>query len=154
MSAINELKPVGYVNNSRKDTTDDNWAEVISKIELAEHIPTESLDEIETFSHLHIIFYFHKSEKTLFGAGHPRGNKDYPKVGIFAQRKKDRPNHLGLTTVKLLKHEGRVLTVSHLDAIDGTPVIDIKPVVKEFLPTDEIRQPDWSTDLMKKYWKK
>ena len=153
MSHNIEIKPIAYVGNSRKELTDDNWAEVISEIELEEDIPTESLNGIETFSHLHILFHFHKSEKVVY-EGHPRGNIDYPKVGIFTQRKKDRPNHIGLTTVKLLKHEGRVLTVSHLDAIDGTPIIDIKPVVKEFLPTDEIRQPNWSSDLMKQYWKK
>ncbi len=148
------IKPIAFVKNSRKEPTDDNWAEIISEIELVENIPTESLDGIETFSHLHIIFHFHKSEKILNGAGHPRGNKDYPKVGIFAQRKKDRPNHIGLTTVKLLKHEGRVLTVGNFDAIDGTPIVDIKPVLKEFLPNDDIKQPEWSSDLMKKYWKK
>ncbi len=149
-----EIVPIAFVKNSRKEPTDDNWSEVISEIELASDVPTESLDGIETFSHLHILFHFHKSEKTMNGAGHPRGNTEYPKVGIFVQRKKDRPNHIGLTTVKLLKHTGRVLTVANLDAIDGTPIVDIKPVLKEFLPNDSIKQPDWSSDLMKQYWKK
>ena len=152
MSETIEIKPIAYVKNSRKEPTDDYWAEVISEIVLVYNFDEEAFDGIETFSHLHIIFHFHKSEKIVNGAGHPRGNKEYPKVGIFAQRKKDRPNHLGLTTVKLLKHEGRVLTVSHLDAIDGTPIVDIKPVLKEFLPQDEIVQPEWSSDLMRKYW--
>ena len=147
------IKPIAYVKNNRKDLSDDNWQEIISEIELTDDIPTESLDGIDRFSHLHIIYHLHKSEKTVF-AGHPRGNPDYPRVGIFAQRKKDRPNHLGLTTVKLLKHDGRILTVSHLDAIDGTPIIDIKPFINEFLPTGKIKQPDWVFKLMKKYWKK
>ena len=147
------IKPIAFVKNNRKEPTDDNWSKIISMIELADEIPTESFDGIDTFSHLHILFYFHKSEKTVY-VGHPRGNKEYPKVGIFAQRKKDRPNHLGLTTVKLLKHEGRILTVSHLDAIDGTPIIDIKPFINAFLPQDKIKQPDWTLDIMKKYWKK
>ncbi len=147
------IKPIGYVKNSRKEPTDDYWAEIISEIELTDEIPTESFDGIETFSHLQILFYFHKSEKTVY-RGHPRGNKDYPEVGIFVQRKKDRPNHIGLTTVKLLKHDGRILTVSHLDAIDGTPIVDIKPVLKKFLPQEEIIQPQWAVDLMKRYWKK
>lgn len=148
------IKPIAYVKNSRKEPTDDYWAEIISEIVLVDDFKEEAFDGIATFSHLHIIYYFHKSEKVLKGTGHPRGNKEYPKVGIFAQRKKDRPNHLGLTTVKLLKHDGRKLTVSHLDAIDGTPVVDIKPFINEFIPSDKIKQPDWSTDIMKKYWKK
>ncbi len=152
MSGKIEIKPIAYVKNSRKEPTDDYWAEIVSEIELVDYFEVEAFDGIDTFSHLHIIYHFHKAEKVVNGAGHPRGNKEYPKVGIFAQRKKDRPNHLGLTTVRLLKHTGRVLTVSHLDAIDGTPIVDIKPVLKEFLPNDSIKQPDWSSDLMNKYW--
>ena len=83
---------------------------------------------------------------------HPRGNRDWPEVGIFAQRNKDRPNHLGLTIVNVIKHDGRSLFVKGLDAINGTPVLDIKPVLAEFLPHEPIRQPDWSHELMKDYW--
>ncbi len=146
------IRPIAFVKNSRTEPTDDHWSEIVSEIELAENIPTETFDGIESFSHLHIIFHFHKSSKIVMGPNHPRGNTDYPKVGIFAQRKKDRPNHLGLTIVKLLKHEGRKLIVSHLDAIDDTPIVDIKPVITEFLPNEKTSQPGWSTDLMKNYW--
>ncbi len=83
---------------------------------------------------------------------HPRGNKDWPEVGIFAQRNKDRPNHIGLTVVNVVKREGRSLFVQGLDAVNGTPVLDIKPVFTEFLPRGPIRQPGWSHELMKKYW--
>ena len=83
---------------------------------------------------------------------HPRGNPKYPKVGIFAQRKKDRPNQLGICTVELIKLEGNQLIVKYLDAIDGTPVLDIKPVLRELEPQSSIRQPEWATDLMKHYW--
>ncbi|MES1220024.1 MAG: TrmO family methyltransferase, partial [Bacteroidota bacterium] len=71
---------------------------------------------------------------------------------IFAQRKKDRPNSIGLTTVELIERKGKTITVRYLDAIDGTPILDIKPVMKEFLPASEIRQPVWATELMKEYW--
>ncbi len=74
-------------------------------------------------------------------------------MGIFAQRKKDRPNSIGLCTVELLQHNGRTLKVKYLDAIDGTPILDIKPVFKEFQPKGEIKQPTWVSDLMKNYWK-
>jgi len=73
-------------------------------------------------------------------------------VGIFAQRAKDRPNRLGSTVVEILKRDGRVLTVAGLDAVDGTPVLDIKPVMVEFLPRTTLRQPAWSHELMRAYW--
>ncbi|HVX00535.1 MAG TPA: tRNA (N6-threonylcarbamoyladenosine(37)-N6)-methyltransferase TrmO [Candidatus Babeliaceae bacterium] len=146
-------KPIGRVINSRKEPIDDNWSEIISEIELMEHIPEESLNGIETFSHIEIVFYFDKIDLSKISfAGHPRGNKDYPYTGIFAQRKKERPNGIGLCIAELIKHNGKRLMVKRLDAIDGTPVIDIKPVFKEFLPSGEIKQPAWTNDLMKNYW--
>jgi tRNA (Thr-GGU) A37 N-methylase len=73
-------------------------------------------------------------------------------VGIFAQRGKGRPNRLGATIVEIVNRAGRVLTVTGLDAIDGTPVLDIKPVMAEFLPRNPVRQPKWSHELMRSYW--
>ena len=87
------------------------------------------------------------------GARHPRGNSRWPRVGIFAQRAKDRPNRLGSTVVEIVKRDDRVLTVAGLDAVDGTPVLDIKPVMMEFLPRTTVRQPAWSHELMRQYWK-
>ncbi len=74
-------------------------------------------------------------------------------MGIFAQRKKDRPNHLGLTTAELISHDKRKIIVKGLDAIDGTPVLDIKPVFREFGTKGNTRQPEWVEELMKDYWK-
>jgi tRNA-Thr(GGU) m(6)t(6)A37 methyltransferase TsaA len=148
------LKPIGIVKNTRLCPSDDFWGNVISEIVLNEEIPADAFTGIESFSHLEVIYYFDKSlPKDIVISGRPRGNPDYPVCGIFAQRKKDRPNALGLCTVQLLKHEGRTLTVKYLDAIHGTPVLDIKPVMKEFQPKGEIRQPSWADDLMKAYWK-
>lgn len=147
-----EISPVGVVRNSRTEAIDDNWSSIQSEIMLNGNYPVECFDEIETFSHLEIIYYFNKSVKTVIGSEHPRENPLWPKAGIFAQRKKDRPNHLGATIVRLIKKEGRSLFVENLDAIDGTPVIDIKPIMKEYLPQGEIKQPGWSTELMKNYW--
>ena len=90
--------------------------------------------------------------KDFVFSGHPRGNLEFSNVGIFCMRKKNRPNAIGLCTVELLEHTGRTIKVKHLDAIDGTPVLDIKPVFKEFQPKGEIRQPEWVGDLMKNYW--
>ena len=147
------LKPVAFVKNNRKDKSDDNWGKIISEIELVDDLPSESFDGIETFSHLEILYFLHKADKTITGSEYPRENPKWTKVGIFAQRKKDRPNHIGLTIVKLIKKEGRKLIVANLDAIDGTPILDIKPVFKEYLPKDEIKQPAWTKELMKNYWK-
>ncbi|MED2635235.1 TrmO family methyltransferase, partial [Bacillus thuringiensis] len=80
-------------------------------------------------------------------------NKDYPEVGIFAQRGKNRPNRIGVTIVKVIKREGKSIIVEGLDAIDGTPILDIKPIMKEFMPKEEIHQPKWATDIMRQYWK-
>lgn len=150
-----EIKPIAFVKNSRREMTDDFWGDVISEIELTEEIPAEAFDGIESFSHLEIIFCFHlvKEEEVFLGSRHPRGNKNFPSMGIFAQRPKIHPNKLGLTTAKLLKHEGRKIFVQGLDAIDGTPVIDIKPVMKEFIAREEITQPPWVSELLKDYWK-
>ena len=148
------FKPIAIVKNSRLVPTDDFWGGIISEIELAEHIPLEAFNGISEFSHLEIIYYFNKVEpQDIVFSGHPRGSPEYPLVGIFCQRKKDRPNAIGLCTVELLEHCERNIKVKNLDAIAGTPVLDIKPVFKEFQPKGEIMQPDWVSDLMKDYWK-
>ena len=149
------IKPIAFVNNTRKDILDDNWGSVISTIELEGNINEASLKGINEFSHLEIIYLFNKvsDDKIQYEARHPRNNKDYPEVGIFAQRGKNRPNKLGVTIVELIEQKQRILIVKGLDALDGTPIIDIKPVMKEFLPKEEVRQPEWSISLMKNYWK-
>ncbi|MET4560163.1 tRNA-Thr(GGU) m(6)t(6)A37 methyltransferase TsaA [Lysinibacillus parviboronicapiens] len=148
------IQPVAIVNNNRKEIEDDNWGTIISTIELTENINESSLKGIDEFSHLEIIFYFDKvdDEKIQYEARHPRNNKNYPEVGIFAQRGKNRPNKLGVTIVELIDIKQRTLIVKGLDAIDGTPIIDIKPVMKEFLPKGDVKQPNWSISLMDKYW--
>lgn len=149
-----KLTPIAYVSNSRKEIEDDNWGNIISEITLADHLTEQAIQGIDEFSHLEIIFYFDKIDDSKIETGlrHPRNNKNWPQVGILAQRGKNRPNKLGLTTVKLKEKHGKVLTVSGLDAIDGTPILDIKPVVKEYLPKDEIKQPKWVSELMQNYW--
>jgi tRNA-Thr(GGU) m(6)t(6)A37 methyltransferase TsaA len=148
------LSPIATVKNIRAEIEDDNWGDVVSVIELDPSFSEEAMFEVEDFSHVEIFFLFHRVEdaKIETGARHPRNNKDWPKVGIFAQRGKNRPNRLGATICKVIKREGRSLFVQGLDAIDGTPVLDIKPVMKEFLPREEVTQPAWATELMKNYW--
>ncbi len=121
---------------------------------LDERFAADALQGLQAFSHAEIIFQFHKVEpsKIVTGARHPRNNAQWPLVGIFAQRGKNRPNRIGSTICRVLKVEGRRLTVAELDAIDETPVLDIKPVMAEFLPREPVRQPDWSKELMRAYW--
>ncbi|HIP48330.1 MAG TPA: tRNA (N6-threonylcarbamoyladenosine(37)-N6)-methyltransferase TrmO [Lutibacter sp.] len=137
------VKPIAFVRNEFQEAKGIIPREAISKIELIDSISIASFDGIDDFSHLEIIFYFHKASKVITGTAHPRNNTNIPKVGIYSHRSRNRPNHIGLTLVKLIKREGNTLTVSGLDALDGTPVLDIKPVVTRFLPQEKIKEPDW-----------
>ena len=150
------LTPIGRVVAARAEPADDDWDSVEAVIELdGAQFGAEALAGLDGFSHLEVIYHFHATapEAESRGARRPRGRADWPLVGIFAQRAKDRPNHLGLTICRIVKVEGLRITVEGLDAIDGTPVLDLKPVMREFLPRGEVRQPQWSTELMRGYWK-
>lgn len=149
------IRPVAFVKGGRRLIADDYWGDSRAEIVLADDLPTESLDGIETFSHVEVVFFFDKvgGQAIVTGGRHPRENTAWPKVGIFAQRGKARPNRLGVTIVEVEKRDGRSLHVRGLDAVDGTPVIDIKPVIAEFLPRTPVRQPAWSHELMRDYWK-
>lgn len=149
------VNPVGYVRTTREGTEDDNWGEVESIVELRASLSEECLDGIEAFSHAEIIFVFDQIDDNSVVAGrrHPRNNPKWPMVGIFAQRASRRPNRLGATIVRILGRDGARLRVQGLDAVDGSPVLDIKPVMVEFLPREPVRQPDWSHELMRSYWR-
>ena len=149
-----QLQSLGHVKNARKDLSDDQWGGVISEIHLASHLSPESLAGLETFSHVEILFFFHKVEKkdVIWQAEHPRENPDWPRVGIFAQRKKARPNPIGSTVAEVVTVKGSVLTVRGLDAIDGTPILDIKPYLSGFAPRSTVREPQWSHEIMADYW--
>ncbi|MFN7983377.1 MAG: SAM-dependent methyltransferase [Vicinamibacterales bacterium] len=148
------IDAIGFVSAARTTPDDDNWGKTTSTITLVDAIDESALDGIESFSHVEVLFLFHAvpPEKIVAGARHPRNNPAWPKVGIFAQRGKNRPNRIGCTICRVAGRSGRSLIVSELDAIDGTPVIDIKPVMAEFLPREPTQQPAWSTELMAKYW--
>jgi tRNA (Thr-GGU) A37 N-methylase len=73
-------------------------------------------------------------------------------VGIFAQRAKNRPNRIGVTVCRVLRVEGTTLHVQGLDAVDGTPVVDLKPWVHQLGPRGSVHQPAWMDELMAEYW--
>ncbi|MDE1174628.1 MAG: SAM-dependent methyltransferase [Parvibaculaceae bacterium] len=149
------ITAIGHVRGGRTDPIDDDWGSSRSIVELApDRFTSDALAGLDAFSHAEIIFLFDKvpPEKIESGARHPRGRQDWPLAGIFAQRGKNRPNRLGVTICRIIAVEGTRLEVEGLDAIDGTPVIDIKPVMREFLPRGDVRQPEWVSELMANYW--
>ncbi|MEM2873728.1 MAG: tRNA (N6-threonylcarbamoyladenosine(37)-N6)-methyltransferase TrmO [Nitrososphaerales archaeon] len=136
------LKPIGYVRTMADEDKIRKDRELLSEIVISKDF-TEALDGIEDFSHLFIIFYMHKAfaEKISLKV-HPRGRSDLPLVGVFATRSPYRPNPIGLTLVELIDRKRNIIKVRGLDAINGTPVIDIKP----YDPLDlssEAHVPEW-----------
>ena len=153
MSDQFEINAVGTVRSSRIAPDDDSWDEEASHIEVIEPFDEQSLLGLADFSHCIVVYVFDKAawdESKM--SRHPRGNKDWPEVGIFAQRAKDRPNRLGVTVCQVLEVKDSTVRVTGLDAIDGTPVVDIKPWMVEFGPRGEVSQPSWSKELMQGYW--
>ena len=147
------LSPVGVVRSSRNEPEDDRWDAETSSIELVEPFGPEALAGLSEFSHCLVVYVFDKAGwDPSRMSRHPRGNTDWPKVGIFAQRAKDRPNRLGVSVCRIDDVEGSTVRVTGLDAIDGTPVVDIKPWMDEFGPRSTTHQPEWATELMKDYW--
>ena len=155
MAASIIMRPIGFVRGGRSEPVDDAWDAVEARIELdAALFGPDAAAGLDAFSHVEVIFHFDRASAAdvSTGARHPRGRKDWPLVGILAQRGKDRPNRIGVTACRLLSVDGLSLCVRGLDAVDGTPVLDIKPVMKGFLPRGDIREPDWAGDLMRDYW--
>jgi tRNA (adenine37-N6)-methyltransferase len=149
-----ELRPIGFVEATRTRVEDDFWGGVESCISLTDEFTPDALQGLAEFSHVEVIFHFHKLDPAtvVTGARHPRNNPAWPVVGILAQRAKNRPNRIGATFCRMLRVEGTRLYVAELDALDGTPVLDVKPVMAEFLPSREVKQPAWSHELMREYW--
>lgn len=155
MSSVHALTAIGVVASPRREPLDDDWGDVVSTITLdADRFGAEVLAGLSDFSHIDVVFVFDQVDesKVNLGARHPRNRNDWPLVGIFAQRAKARPNRLGVTTCELVSVDGISVEVRGLDAIDGTPVLDIKPHVIEFGPRTEVVQPQWISELMEHYW--
>jgi len=141
-----KMKPVGYVRRASKEE-DVKDRSLISKIVIHKDF-VEALEGIEDFSHIFVVFYMHQvseKEKRLLKV-HPRGRLDLPLLGVFATRTAFRPNPIGLTLVKLLERKENVLVVRGLDALEGTPVLDIKPYNSRNMVLDA-RVPKWHKKL-------
>lgn len=149
------LKSIGIVKNNRIQIEDDHWGAVESVIEIYPKIfSSDATKGLESFSHLEVIFYMNQVDDTkiVTDARHPRNNKNWPKVGILAQRAKNRINKIAVSRCKILSVDHYSIRVLGLDAIHNSPVLDIKPWVKEFSPQQKVKQPRWISELMKNYW--
>ena len=149
------MAPIGHVRGGRREATKDGWGGNRCRLELdpARFTP-DALRGVEALSHVEVVFWFHvdADEPEERGARHPRGRSDWPQVGIYAQRGRMRPNRIGVSICKVLGVEGLAVEVEGLDAVDGTPLLDIKPVWTGYLPREAVREPAWVQELMANYW--
>jgi tRNA (adenine37-N6)-methyltransferase len=148
------FQAIGYVRSTVREPTDQGWGPVVSQIELLPEFGAGTLG-LEGFSHVIVVAFLHRAR--FEPAAHtlrrrPQGRAEFPEVGIFAQRAKNRPNRIGITTVELLAVAGPRLEVRGLDAIDGTPVLDIKPYFPQYDAKTTVRTPDWVSELMRDYF--
>ncbi len=141
------LKPIGVVRNKVKQPIRHGWGEIVSEI-IVDSDLTEALDNLDEFSHLIVLYWMHQlpAGRQLPLKVHPMGKPELPLVGRFATRSPSRPNPVGQATVKLLERHDNILKVKGLDAIDGTPVIDIKPYLPGYDSADDAKVPLWITN--------
>ena len=151
MSAQQEpitLHAIGFVKNGVKQTPrrPDWQLETVSEI-IVEPKWAEGLEGLEKFSHLIILFWFDRitEEEVLFKV-HPMHREDLPVTGLFATRTPNRPNRIGETVVSLIERQGNILKVKGLDALDGTPILDIKPYLTNGDLVPEATVPPWAEE--------
>jgi len=148
-----QISPVGVIKNDIHEAVDENWGKVVSEIHIDESL-THGLQGLEDWSHIVVIFQMHE---TQFNPDEhllrrPRDESDMPELGIFAQRARHHPNMIGITAVRLVEIEGNILKVKGLDAIDGTPVLDIKPYAPVYDGVRDPMVPGWFIRLMQGYF--
>lgn len=148
-----KIEPIGTVHSAVKEGVDENWGQVVSEIHLRPEY-ADGLIGLQEFSHILVVYYMDRS--TFDAAGHlvrrPQGRSDMPDIGIFAQRAKHRPNPIGITCAKLVDIEGAAIRVQGLDAIDHTPVLDVKPHFPVFDSPANPQVPAWVNKLMANYF--
>ncbi|NHJ32442.1 MAG: tRNA (N6-threonylcarbamoyladenosine(37)-N6)-methyltransferase TrmO [Asgard group archaeon] len=147
------IKPIGFVRNDVLHPFYHGWGEEVSEIVVNKEY-AKGLIGLEGFSHAIIIFYMHQAtyneERHL--VRHPQEREERPMIGIFAQRAKHRPNPIGITAVQIISVENNILTVKGLDAINDTPILDIKPYYPDFDMRKDAQTPEWVQEVMKYYF--
>lgn len=153
MSEHLPLEIIARVRNGRASADDAGWGQVESRIEL-EPAFAAGLEGLDQFSHVLVVFYMHldPDREPLTLLRRPRGRHDMPLLGVFAQRGRMRPNPIGITTAEIVRLEPGVVVVRGLDAVDGTPVLDLKPHAPVFDRRDPVRVPQWLDRLMQGYF--
>jgi tRNA-Thr(GGU) m(6)t(6)A37 methyltransferase TsaA len=147
------VRAIGVVRCAVTEGRDEDWGDVVSELHLDDAL-ARGLDGVDGFSHVLVVYWMHEAS---FDAARdlvrrPRGRADMPALGIFAQRAKHRPNPIGVTAVRVVGRDSAVLRVRGLDAIDGTPILDLKPYFPEFDRIDAPVVPAWATELMRGYF--
>ena len=145
---------IGTVKCAVTEMSQGGWATIDSEIHLDPQL-TGGLQGLAGFSHILVAFFLDRAQgfdplKQLMRK--PRGRDDLQAVGVFAQRTKYRPNPLGITAVQLLGIEGSAVKVRGLDALDGTPVLDIKPYMPPFDRMENVQMPEWVGLFMDGYF--
>lgn len=140
------LKAIGVVRSEIKQSSMPDGKDVVSSIVVDVNL-TEALDNLDEFSHIIVLYWMHQRAATGQPPTkvRPMGKQKLPLVGVFATRSPDRPNPVGKATVRLLQRQGNTLKVKGLDAIDGTPVIDIKPYLPGYDSVTDAKVPQWVT---------
>jgi len=139
-----DLEPIGAVRSPVKESVKREWRDVVSELVIYSHY-APALGHIEEFSHVIVVYWMHhvsplqRSVLTV----HPMNDDELPLVGVFAARSPSRPNPLGIMTAELIERRANVLVVRGLDAIDGTPVLDIKPFLGGYDAPAGARVPVW-----------
>ena len=140
------LRPIGVVRNSVKEPRPDGWEGIVSRIILRPEL-SEAVIGLDGYSHLLVLFWLHlvpargESSKTLLPLA---GDADIPCQGVLATRSQQRPNPIGTTVVCQLSSKENILRVRGLDAIDGTPVLDVKPYIPLYDSVASARLPSWA----------
>jgi tRNA-Thr(GGU) m(6)t(6)A37 methyltransferase TsaA len=145
--------PIGVVRSRVTEPVDLDWGKVESRVVLEPGLRA-GLRGLEQFSHVLVVAWLHGAafDPARHLVRRPRGLAELPELGIFAQRAKDRPNPLGVTVVKLVSVEPDGITVRGLDAIDGTPVLDLKPHFPVFDSPAGATVAPWVETLMRGYF--
>jgi len=143
------FKTIGEVRNIIKKPQPKGWASVFSDL-ILEECYVEALDGIEDYSHVLVVFWLDRAEPPRLLKEHVQGREDLPIAGIFARRGPSRPNPIAITAVPIISRDWNILRVRGLDAIDGTPLLDIKPYTPAFDRVDDARVPEWSKTIYEK----
>jgi len=139
------MRPIGFVRSKQKETKPDGWESIEARIVLDPALEPMLLN-LADYSHIIVVFWPHKVPDDVRGSKpqlYPRDDLRHPLMGVLATRSQIRPNPVLVSPVPLLEVKGNVLKVRGLDAIDGTPVLDVKPYLPHYDSVPDARVPEW-----------